>query len=182
MMIRRVVSVDTFRTAAELFERLRFETQPRKMLCRWHCARSMRSRVYVAVRCPSVRLSHSPAATAFCGFAAAGPAGRRYRSIAAHHIITSHHIEETDAGLDRPLYLRNRLYDKTLKSRNYYSNILRFPVTWRSALWLCNTSWLDQNLSKRFLKRLTVSAETTWFERLFHIGITRLVKLNFLKS
>ena len=30
--------------------------------------------------------------------------------------ITSHHIEETDAGLGRPLYLRNKLYDKTLKS------------------------------------------------------------------
>ena len=89
--------------------------------------------------------------------------------------FTSHHIEETDAGLDRPLYLRNKLYDKTLKSQNYYSNILRFPVTWTSALWLYNTSWLDQNLSKRFLKQLTVSAETTWFERLFHIGITRLV-------
>ena len=40
--------------------------------------------------------------------------------------------------------------------------------------------WLAQNLSKRFLKHLTVSAETTWFERLFHISITRLVKLNFL--
>jgi len=42
--------------------------------------------------------------------------------------ITSHHIEKTDAGLDRPLYLRNKLYDKTLKSQNYSSNILRFPV------------------------------------------------------
>ena len=29
-----------------------------------------------------------------------------------------HHTEETDAGLDRPLYLRNKLYDKTLKSEN----------------------------------------------------------------
>jgi len=36
--------------------------------------------------------------------------------------ITSHHIEETDAGRDRPLYLRNKLYNKTLKSQNYYSN------------------------------------------------------------
>jgi len=56
------------------------------------------------------------------------------------------------------------------------------PLPWRSALWLYNTSWLDQNLSKRFLKQLTVSAETTWYERLFQMGITRLVKLNFLKS
>ena len=47
--------------------------------------------------------------------------------------------------LDRPLYLRHKLYDRTLKSQNYYSNILRFPV-------------------------FTVSAETTWFERLFHVG------------
>ena len=29
-------------------------------------------------------------------------------------------------------------------------------------------------------KQLTVSAETTRFERLFHMGITRLVKLNFI--
>jgi len=59
--------------------------------------------------------------------------------------VTSHHIEQTDASLDRPLYLRNKLYDKTLKSQNYYSNILRFPVPWRSAVWLYNTSLLDQN-------------------------------------
>ena len=84
--------------------------------------------------------------------------------------------------LDKPLYLRNKFYDKTLNSQYYYSNILRFPVPWRSALWLYNTSWLDQNLSRRFLKQLTVSAESTRFERLFHIGITRLVKLNFLKT
>ena len=32
--------------------------------------------------CPSVRLSRSPAAAACGGFAALGPAGRRYRSIA----------------------------------------------------------------------------------------------------
>jgi len=50
-----------------------------------------------------------------------------------------HHVEDTDAGLDRPLYLRNKLYDKTLKSQNYYSNIWRFLVPWRSALWLYNT-------------------------------------------
>jgi len=31
--------------------------------------------------------------------------------------ITSHHIEEADAGLDRPLYLRNKCSDKTLKSQ-----------------------------------------------------------------
>jgi len=94
---------------------------------------------------------------------------RRPRPTQTLRYITSssHHIEETDAGLDRPLYLRNKCSDKTLK---------------RSALWLYNTSWLDQNLSKRFLKQLTVSAETIWFERLFHMGITRLVKLNFLKS
>jgi len=29
--------------------------------------------------------------------------------------VTSHHIEEADAGLDRPLYLRNKCSDKTLK-------------------------------------------------------------------
>ena len=97
-----------------------------------------------------------------------------------HSAVTlHHHIEETDAGLDRPLYLRNKIYNKTFKSQNYYSNILQFPVPWRSALWLYSTSWLDQDLSKRFL---TVSAETTWFERLFHMGIPRLVKLNFFKS
>jgi len=31
-------------------------------------------------------------------------------------ILTSHHIEETDAGLDRPLYPRNKMYTKNLKT------------------------------------------------------------------
>ena len=48
----------------------------------WHCPHSMRSRVYVTVRCPFVRLPHLPAALCCCGFAAVGPASRRYRSIA----------------------------------------------------------------------------------------------------
>ena len=43
----------------------------------------MRSRVYVTVRCPSDCLSHPLAAATCDGFAAVGPAGRRYRSIAA---------------------------------------------------------------------------------------------------
>jgi len=49
------------------------------------------------------------------------------KNLHKHHPtnITSHHIEQTDAGLDRPLYPINKLYDKTLKSQNYYSNILR---------------------------------------------------------
>ena len=42
----------------------------------WHYPRSTRSRVYVTVRCPSVCLSYD-------GFAAARPAGRKYRSISA---------------------------------------------------------------------------------------------------
>jgi len=41
-------------------------------------------------------------------------------------VITSHRGNRC-----RPLYLRNKLYDKILKSQNYYSNILRFPVPWR---------------------------------------------------
>jgi len=57
-----------------------------------HPPRSMRSRVYVTVRCLSVRPSvcpsvclcrHSPAALRCCRFAAVCPASRRYRSIAA---------------------------------------------------------------------------------------------------
>ena len=51
--------------------------------------------------------------------------------------ITSHHIEETDAGRDRPLYLRNKLYDKTLKSQNYYSNSCAYVlacVFWQLSL------------------------------------------------
>ena len=52
---------------------------------------NMRSRVYVTVRCPSDRLSaHSPAAAACGGFAAVGPAGRRYRSIAARPAPQQH--------------------------------------------------------------------------------------------
>jgi len=34
-----------------------------------------------------------------------------------NHDVTSHHIQEADAGLDRPLYLRNKCLDKTLKSQ-----------------------------------------------------------------
>ena len=53
----------------------------------WHCPHSMQNRVYVAVRCPSVCpsvcLSHSPAATACGGFAVVSLVGRKYRSIAA---------------------------------------------------------------------------------------------------
>jgi len=30
-----------------------------------------------------------------------------------------HRAVKTDAGLDRPLYLRNKLYDKTLKSHSH---------------------------------------------------------------
>ena len=36
--------------------------------------------------------------------------------------------------------------------------------------------------SNRETVNSSLSAETTWFARLFHMGITRLVKLNFLKS
>ena len=61
-----------------------------------HCPRRMRSRVYASARCPSVRpsvllcvrhLSHPAAARRYCRFAAAGPAGRRYRSIAARRDV-----------------------------------------------------------------------------------------------
>jgi len=53
-----------------------------------HCPHSMRSRLYVTVRRPSVRpsvcLSHRSTAAAACGeFAAERPAGRTYRSTAA---------------------------------------------------------------------------------------------------
>ena len=47
---------------------------------------------------------------------------QRVNEFTNHNIvttITTRHIEKTDAGLDRPLYLRNKLYDKTLKSQNY---------------------------------------------------------------
>jgi len=58
----------------------------------WHCLHCMHSRVYEMVRCPSVRLSVRPCVcpsmgprqkTRHCMFAAVGPAGRVYRSIAA---------------------------------------------------------------------------------------------------
>ena len=48
----------------------------------WYCPHSIYRNGTVSVRL-SVRLSHSPAAAARCGFAAVGPAGRKYRSIAA---------------------------------------------------------------------------------------------------
>ena len=44
-------------------------------------------------------------------------AGRHHSTLAPALVLyISHRIEETDAGLDRRLYLRNKLYDKTLKS------------------------------------------------------------------
>jgi len=51
-------------------------------------------RVYVTARCPSVCLSvclsrRSTAAAACDGFAAVGPAGRRYQSIAARPALSS---------------------------------------------------------------------------------------------
>jgi len=49
----------------------------------WHCPHVMLSKVYVTVRYLSFCLSYSPAAAASGGFAAVGPAGRTYRSIAA---------------------------------------------------------------------------------------------------
>ena len=54
------------------------------------------------VRCPSVCLSHSPAAAAYDEFAAVGPAGRRYQLIAAspapqQHGAAAQHAA-TDAG------------------------------------------------------------------------------------
>ena len=48
-----------------------------------------RSAVPLSVR-PSVRLSHSPAAAACGGFAAVGPADRRYRSTAARPAPQQH--------------------------------------------------------------------------------------------
>jgi len=50
----------------------------------------MRNRVYVTVRCPSVRLSHSFAAAACGGFAAVGPAGGIHRSTAARPAPQQH--------------------------------------------------------------------------------------------
>ena len=48
-----------------------------------HCRHSIRRRVYVTVGRPSVSLSYPAATRRCCGFAAVGPAARRYRSIAA---------------------------------------------------------------------------------------------------
>jgi len=57
----------------------------------WHFLHSMHSRVYVTVAGPSVRLSHSPVACHFCGFAAVGPADMRYRSTAARLVLSNSH-------------------------------------------------------------------------------------------
>ena len=62
----------------------------------WYCPRSMH--VYVTVRCPSVCLSHSPAAAACGRFAAVGPAGRRYQSIAARPVPRKHGAAAANAG------------------------------------------------------------------------------------
>jgi len=47
-----------------------------------------------------------------------------------------------------------------INTQDNQTAILRFLMPWRYALLSYNTSWSDQNLSKRFLKVLTVSAET----------------------
>jgi len=47
---------------------------------------------------PSVCLSHSAAARRCCVFAAVGPAGRRYQSIAARPAVSSSRAAAADAG------------------------------------------------------------------------------------
>ena len=73
-----------------------------ELLLYWHCSHSMRSTVYVMVWCSSVCLSiclfHSPAAAACGGFAAVGPVGRRYRSIAARPAPQQHVATEWRAA------------------------------------------------------------------------------------
>ena len=69
----------------------------------------MRSRVYEKVRCPSVWVSHSPAAGACGGFAAVGPAGGRYQLITPAvvcgggqcHVVSVHRSLNADLLCER---------------------------------------------------------------------------------
>jgi len=54
----------------------------------WRCPHSMRSRVYETVRCPSICPSVCPIRGS--GFAAMGPSGRTYRSIAVRPALQQH--------------------------------------------------------------------------------------------
>ena len=74
--------------------------------------------------------------------------------------ITSHHIEQTATGLDRPLYLRNKLYDKTLKSQNYYSNILR-AVTDIYSFIRINCSFKNKKFKKKQRKKRHTTCQRT---------------------
>ena len=64
-----------------------------------HCPHSMRSRVYESVRCPSICPSMGAQQQArYCRFAAVGPTGGRYWSIAARPALSSSSVRRANAG------------------------------------------------------------------------------------
>jgi len=68
----------------------------------WHCPRTTRSSVCVAVRCLPASLFHSSAAAARGRFAAVGPASRRY----SHVFDGDAHWRQMANAMDRPVRRR----------------------------------------------------------------------------
>ena len=86
----------------------------------WHWSHG----IYETVRCPSVCVSHSPAAAACGGFAAVGPADRRHRSTAAAAAgeCEQHHVGSVCRHMNTNLF-RNVKYVSSLLAL-----FIHFPI------------------------------------------------------
>ena len=104
-IVRRLYR-QAFRTTAlpscEDIGLLRSETTRREKIIFWHCPRTTRSSVCVAVRCLPACLFHSSAAAARGRFAAVCPASRRY----SHAFDGDAHWRQMANTMDRPVRRR----------------------------------------------------------------------------
>jgi len=101
--------------------------------------------MYLSV-CLSVRLSHPAAARRCCGFAAVGPAGRRYRSIAARPAVSSSGAARRNAdsaelsvnlvNIFNGIMRRNR-YGACLATVNVHGHVRQYRLHSSRASWNC---------------------------------------------
>jgi len=115
------VTIAAWRT--DMFGQPQFETNDKTDLTTTICSSTVQARNYSKwsnlsndQRKQKIRLYLGPMAETI--FASKKISQQHHRGLTSkyiYHIITSHHIEEADAGLNRPLYLRNKCSDKTLK-------------------------------------------------------------------
>jgi len=75
------------------------------------------------------------------------------------------------------LYPRNNTKIQVYNTQNSYIIILRFPMLWNSAY---NTSWLDQNLSRRCLKVLSIGRNN--MIRLENVAIANALQLEATRA